>query len=203
MDPLANNFPSQSPYLFAYNSPIQYVDYNGKAGWQYLEIIHYGDRTEIKRIVELDILIGISDKSKKSSSNKELIPHFRPNDLPKFKKELLYEFNDWGFRDMDGYEVEFRFNFYLTRDLGVYTEDIKFNNEAELAYWHKKVDAFKYDMNGDGIWDVWPRTCLFRQHLDDIKRIGREGFGRRNYLAPECKVNFEFKLDPIGVFIST
>jgi RHS repeat-associated protein len=102
VDPITEEYPELTPYQFASNTPIQAVDLDGLEGVQYIEKIELqSGATIIKRIVEIDIYVAISEKKKTN--------HFRLSNLSKIHVDLNEEFNK-DFKDADGNIVEFRFN---------------------------------------------------------------------------------------------
>lgn len=103
VDPLTKDYPELTPYQFASNSPIQAIDLDGLEGFQYTEKIKgENGNTTTKRIIELDIHIAVKDKAMSS--------HFKSSDIPTIQSNLNSEFNNKGFVDNDGNQVEFRFN---------------------------------------------------------------------------------------------
>jgi len=112
MDPYQGKFPWFTPYQFASNTPIQAVDIDGKEGETYLETkIVNGKETVIRRVVEVDIYVKVSDD--KNSTDYQ-VKDFSPASLKKFTQEftnnLAKQYKDGKFKDKDGNNVSFKFN---------------------------------------------------------------------------------------------
>lgn len=56
VDPMANKFPHESPYLFSGNNPIYFVDEEGKAKTTYITVIENGKKSTIK-LVDKDYVV--------------------------------------------------------------------------------------------------------------------------------------------------
>jgi RHS repeat-associated protein len=103
VDPLTKSYPMLTPYQFASNTPIQAIDLDGLEGVQYVETMEKKDGTTVsKRVVELDVYVGITEK--------KLNINYKKEDLKPIESSLNKEFNNRGLSDANGLEVVFRFN---------------------------------------------------------------------------------------------
>lgn len=114
IDPLTKKYPELTPFQFASNNPIWFIDLDGLEGVKYLEKSNeeiFGGPALI-RVVEVDIYIAIS-KMEKST-------HYKESDVPDIELNLSYSYNNGNFHDNEGNPVEFRFN-YTTFDADIIT----------------------------------------------------------------------------------
>ena len=104
VDPLTSKYPMLTPYQFASNTPIQAIDLDGLEGLQYLQIMKTSnnDKTVIKRIVEVDVHVAVSQKAESN--------HFKSSEVKSIESNLNKEYNNNEYKDANGNEVEFVFN---------------------------------------------------------------------------------------------
>ena len=106
VDPLTKTFPFFTPYQFASNSPLFYVDLDGLEGVSYYEYtLVDGQEVVLRRVIEVDVYVGISHVKKTADSNGSFYVQNDEKKIDKFeydqKKMLEKQLNQKGLIDPD------------------------------------------------------------------------------------------------------
>ncbi len=130
-DPLivyGQKYPELSTYQFASNTPISAIDLDGLEGVDYIVFLKInGVEHAIKRIVESDVYVGISNSGISYSSV----------ELNSIKQDFNYEYNSEVYKDNNNLPVNFKFN--------IFSFDIGDNKLTYMDNVNKKVQSLKND----------------------------------------------------------
>jgi len=147
VDPLTKDFPMLTPYQYASNSPIVFIDIDGMEGIHYLEKTKMQDGTTVtKRVVEIDVYVAVS--------NRFFSLHYKLKDVATVRANLESEFNK-GFVDSDCNEVEFRFNMKYFD-----VEEVSPKRQSQIL----RGDINNHIVNGDGV-SIAQKGCVLTRSV--------------------------------------
>lgn len=190
VDPLAKSYPYLTPYQFSSNSPLSLIELEGLEGITYLEkFTNSKGETVIKRIVEVDIHVGISKKKDLNQGfyvkNDKKFTKKSDKLLAGIKSDLEKDYNQ-GFKDSEAHEVVFKFNVF-NYNADQYTPE---------QYRNALKDQNKLTIKSKNDETVIKGVILTKENLGDLTSETKES-SLGYYLGSIIRVNNQ--MDKLGI----
>ncbi len=190
VDPLTKSYPYLTPYQFSSNSPISLIELEGLEGVTYLEkFTNSKGETVIRRIVEVDIHVGISQKKDSNQGfyvkNDKKFTKKSNKLLTGIKSDLEKDYNQ-GFKDSEEHEVVFKFNVF------------DYNADQYTPEQYREVLKAQNKLTVQSINDetVIKGVTLTKENLGDLTSENKES-NLGYYLG--CTIRVNNQMDELGI----